>query len=213
MKAIQLIVVIVSVSAKGYSLDYEDDIMPIFEKKCAECHSNASGKARGGFKVDDPDHLLDRLSKNSLVIPGDWDASYLFVTLFRPPDHKDAMPPEGKGERLTPEETVLVQRWIAEGAEINGVRGETGPMPKQGELGYITQSSDPDPDPEGEAMPEPVERLLAAPKEWTNLEGKTILATLMGIEGDVALLKMSNGQVYRYPIAKLSDDSREALTP
>lgn len=191
--------------ALAFAIEYEDDIMPIFMEKCADCHSNESGKAKGGFKVDDPEHFHARLGKNSIVVPGDWDASYLFVTLFRPADHEDAMPPKGKGERLTPEETRLVQRWIAEGAEINGEKGEEGPMPKEGEPGYIdTGSGEKKEDAEMKTAP-------ATPQEWTNTEGKTITATLLRVEGNVALLRLANGTVYRYPVEKLSEESREKL--
>ena len=50
-------------------------------------------------------------------------------------------------------------------------------------------------------------------REWTNKEGKTIQATLLGVEGDVALLRMANGTVFRYPVENLSEESRAALNP
>lgn len=186
--------------APAFALEYEKDIMPIFIEKCSDCHSD-SGKVKGGLKLDDPKHLSGRLGKNKLVVPGDWDASYLFVTLFRPEGDDDAMPPKGKGERLTPEEVVLVQRWISEGAEILGEKGEKGPMPKPGEPGYIETG-----DSEKKEMP-----AAPQPREWTNREGKSITATLLGVEGEVALLRLANGTVYRYPIENLSEESRAGL--
>jgi hypothetical protein len=178
------------------ALDYERDIMPIFEKKCADCHSRASGESKGGLILDDPQHLLGRLEKNSLVVPGDWDASYLFITLYRPADDEEAMPPKGKGERLTPEEVTLVQKWITEGAPILGERGAKGEMPEAAESMEKEKG----------ALPEP-----PSPKSWTNREGKSIIATLLKVEGDVAVLRLANGTVHRYPIANLSDESRAAL--
>lgn len=178
------------------ALDYERDIMPIFEKKCADCHSRASGESKGGLILDDPQHLLGRLEKNSLVVPGDWDASYLFITLYRPADDEEAMPPKGKGERLTPEEVTLVQKWITEGAPILGERGAKGEMPEAAEAMEKEKG----------ALPE-----APAPKSWTNREGKSIIATLLKVEGDVAVLRLANGAVHRYPIANLSDESRAAL--
>jgi len=184
-------------------LDYERDVMPIFVEKCADCHGG-SGKVKGGLRLDDPGHFRKRFAKNSLVTPGDWDASYLFITLFRPAGHDDAMPPEGEGERLTPAEVALVQRWIAEGAEIDGVRGETGPLPEPGEPGYIAVEDAPD---DEESMP----LTPARPRTWTNREGREITATFVRVEGDVALLRMANGRVYRVPVDTLSDESRAAL--
>ncbi|MDF1741577.1 MAG: hypothetical protein P1U86_20610 [Verrucomicrobiales bacterium] len=188
-------VVLQVVALNAFALDYEDDIMPVLVKKCADCHSNESGKAKGGFKVDDPKHLLGRLSKNNLVVPGDWDASYLFITLYRPEGHEDAMPPEGKGERLTEKEVKLVQDWITEGAPILGERGEKGDMPASTE-----------PEKKEETMAE-----SPKPENWTNQAGKTIVATLLKVDGDVALLRMANGKVYKVPVASLSAESQAKL--
>lgn len=195
VKIFSLLLYLVVVCGSVEALEYERDIMPIFEKKCGDCHSRASGTTKGGLALDDPAHFHGRFEKNSVVVPGDWDASYLFITLYRPEGDEDAMPPKGKGERLTPEEVTLVQKWITEGAPINGTRGEKGEMP---------------PEEKPEAMA-PMERPM--PQEWTNREGKKITATLLSVEGEVALLRLSNGTVYRYPIANLSEESRAALAP
>ena len=80
-------------------------------------------------------------------------------------------------------------------------------MPKEGESGFVANV-------DGRKGTEMTESSLpdrAQPREWTNTEGKTITATLLRVEDDVALLKMANGQVYRYPINKLSDQSKVAL--
>ncbi len=188
-----------AVTFPASALDYERDIMPIFVEKCGDCHSS-EGKAKGGLRLDDPEHFHGRFEKNSVVVPGDWDASYLFVTLFRPADHDDAMPPEGKGERLTPEETVLVQQWIADGAPIVGETGEKGPMPKEGEPGFIATVS-------GEKTMDEA----PSPQEWTNREGKKIVATLLEVDGDSAVLKVESGRVFRVPVETLSDESQAAL--
>lgn len=206
MKVVLPIVFFALMPASLVALEYEKDIMPILADKCSDCHSN-TGTVKGGFKVDDPKHFADRLAKNNLVIPGDWDASYLFVTLFRPAEHRDAMPPEGKGERLTPEETAMVQLWIAEGATIDGKTGEKGYMPEEGESGFVANVDGR----RGSEMKESSLPKLAQPREWTNTEGKTITATLLRVEDDVAVLKLANGQVYRYPIVKLSERSKMAL--
>lgn len=191
---VALILLFTAVSPRCFALDYEKDVMPIFEQKCADCHSRASGTSKGGLILDDPDHLYARLGKNSLVVPGDWDASYLFITLYRPEGHEDAMPPKGKGERLTEAEVTLVQQWITEGAPIKGKRGARGEMPEKG----------------GAEMEAPASQ-TEVPREWSNREGKSITATLIRVDGEVALLRMANGTVYRYPINSLSDESRAAL--
>lgn len=187
--------VALAVAGPAAALDYERDILPVFEKKCGDCHSRASGQSKGGLVLDDPKHLLDRLGKNRLVIPGDWDASYLFITLYRSEDEKGAMPPKGKGERLTPEEVELVQRWITEGAPILGKRGERGSLPEEPAAMSVTATTK-----------------TQSPREWRNREGRTIVATLLRVEGEVAVLRLANGAVHRYPIENLSDESRAALS-
>ena len=42
---------------------------------------------------------------------------------------------------------------------------------------------------------------------------KTITATLLGVEGEFAVLRLANGSVHRYPVANLPDESRAALNP
>lgn len=65
------------------ALDDKGDVMPIFKAKCYDCHSEEGAKVRGGLRLDDEDYFLKRFSKNEVVVPGDWDASFLFVTLVR----------------------------------------------------------------------------------------------------------------------------------
>ena len=196
------------------AVEYEEDIMPIFMAKCADCHSDAEGSSKGGLKFDDPAHFHRRFAKNSVVVPGDFDASYLFLTLFRPADDKDAMPPKGKGERLTQDEVKLVLEWIQEGAEINGETGEKGPMPE--DMNDLlrdlppsaggTAGTKPGEDDSGSDLP-----AMRQEEDWTNVEGRTIRATLVGVEEGFALLRMTNGTVHRYPIDKLSEESRAKL--
>jgi len=171
------------------ALEYEKDIMPIFEKKCFECHSDKAEKIKGGLRLDDPAHFLGRFEKDDLVQPGKPKMSGLYYSLTRPRFDKGAMPPEKKGEQLTEEEVELVHDWIFEGAPINGTRGKRG-KPGKEDKGPVQM---------------PKER------DWTNREGKTIRATLLKIEGDIAVLRMKGGVVYRYPIAQLSDKSQAEL--
>ena len=176
------------------ALDYKRDVMPILVEKCSDCHSNDAEKVKAGLRFDDPDSFQKRMPKNDTVLPGDWDASLLFITITRPHDSDDVMPPKGKGDPLNKEEIRTVQKWITEGAPINGERGKRGKMPEED-----AQDS---PDLPG-----------AMPKEqaWKNKEGKTIMATLLKVEKDVAILRLRGGRIYRYPIANLSVESQAML--
>ena len=45
-------------------------------------------------------------------------------------------------------------------------------------------------------------------QDWTNTEGRTIRAYFSGSDGEEVLLKLESGQTVRYPLGKLSEDSR-----
>jgi len=195
------------------ALDYERDIMPIFEKKCFDCHSAEADKIKGGLRLDDPQHFRGRFAKNDIVIPGNWDASYLFVTITRPHDAKEAMPPKGKGKPLTPDEVMKVANWIHEGASVDREKGEEGPDDykpedfikfKDGVMVTDSFGNDANNASHPEAMS--VEKL--EPQQWTNRQGTAITATFRGLLGDKVLLELKDGRKVPYPLANLSDASQ-----
>jgi len=187
------IAIVLTTSDRALALEYEKDIMPIFKKKCFECHSDEADKVKGGLRLDDPAHFHGRFDKDELVQPGNPKLSNLYYGLTRPRYDDGAMPPEKKGEQLTEEEIKMVRDWIIEGAPINGKRGKRGKMPEEEKAS--TKSSP----------------AAATEREWVNRDGKVILATFLKVEGDVVLLRIKGGKVYRYPIAKLSDKSQAEL--
>ncbi|WP_193212824.1 c-type cytochrome domain-containing protein [Luteolibacter marinus] len=195
-------------TANARALDYEKDVMPIFEAKCYDCHSAKSKKVKGGLRLDDPEGFFKRFAKNDVVIPGDWDASYLFVTITKPREEKHAMPPEDRGDPLTPEEITTVAKWIHEGARIGRERGDKGSKDRDPEkvLRFkdgvlVTETL------EEEAPPE----VPAAPLEWTNREGRKIIATFRGLEDGKVHLELENGNDAFYPLDKLSDESQAVI--
>ena len=46
---------------------------------------------------------------------------------------------------------------------------------------------------------------------WTNKSGKKIKAALLGVEEGKALLKLSNGKIYKYPIVNLDAESQRKV--
>ncbi len=200
-------------AASTFALDYKRDIMPIFREKCYDCHEGAKGKSKGGLKLDDPAHFFSRFAKNDVVIPGDWDASYLFVTITREPDAKGAMPPKDKGEPLTPDEIMKVAKWIHEGARIEGEEGEAGPDDFDPEKllkfkdGMLVSERLGDEAEEEPAMAKPA----PTQQEWVNSEGKKMQAAFGGLEGDNVILTRADGKTFKYPLAKLSAASREEV--
>ncbi|MGC6426041.1 MAG: c-type cytochrome domain-containing protein [Akkermansiaceae bacterium] len=188
------------------ALDYKKDVMPIFKEKCYDCHSSEAKKVKGGLRLDDEEHFYKRFAKNDVVIPGDWDASYLFVTVVWPEHKKGAMPPRNKGERLTEKEVRTMARWIHEGAKIDGKKGKEGPdkwdpdkMLKFKDGRLVTEQFGPEP-----KILEPVW------EEWKNAEGDTIVALFRGLtKGKVTLELQKTGKRVSYPLSQLSKECQK----
>ncbi len=192
----------------SFALDYKRDVMPIFEAKCYDCHSDQAKKVKGGLRLDDEENFAKRFAKNDVVVPGDWDASYLFVTLVMPRHEKGSMPPKNKGEGLTEEEIKLVAQWIHEGARIDGKTGKKGPEKwdpaktlkfKDGRV--VMEQFGPAP-----VVKEP------AWETWTNKKGTEIVARYQGLqEGKVIFKLKKTGKTVGYPIEGLSEESQKRI--
>jgi len=95
-------------------LIYEDVIQPIFDAKCVECHNE--GKIKGDLRMDSYEEIAEGGEYGPGFVPGDAEASELYYRVTLESDDIDFMPPEGKGEPMTPGEIVLMAWWINSGA-------------------------------------------------------------------------------------------------
>lgn len=98
------------------AVDYEQDIAPIFEANCLDCHG--PDKDRSGFRVD----LRAQMLKGGdtgfpSIVPGDWEASYLMEVVTHL-DEEMAMPP--KGDKLSDADIELLKQWVNAGADWPG---------------------------------------------------------------------------------------------
>lgn len=94
------------------SVPYFDEVRPLLEAKCYDCHRG--GKAKGDLRLDLHDHAL-RGGENEgpAIVPGDVAASSLIYRITEEAGD-DIMPP--KGDPLPEEEVALLRTWIEEGA-------------------------------------------------------------------------------------------------
>lgn len=93
----------------GHIVDFQRDIVPIFQKHCLECHNES--EAKGDFRIDDPETVL------GYVEPEDVEASTMFFDYMLSDDPDLLMPPPSKGGPLSAQELATVRVWIEEGAE------------------------------------------------------------------------------------------------
>ncbi len=189
------------------ALDYKRDILPIFEKKCFDCHSAEAEELKGGLRLDDEEHFFKRFAKNDVVVPGDWDASYLFVTVVIPPGEKGTMPPKNKGERLTEQEILKVAQWIHEGAKIGREKGDKGSDDL--EPSKILKFHNGQLLREGEEAP--VAEAMPEWEEWTNREGQKITAKFIKVANGKVSFELKGEKKVDYPLDHLSEESRKRI--
>lgn len=96
------------------SIDFRRHIEPILRENCLECHGPEEQES--DFRVDRKSTLIGGGGSGiETIIPGDPAQSYL-IELVRESDEEYRMPYEK--EALPVEMILLLEKWIAEGAEI-----------------------------------------------------------------------------------------------
>lgn len=93
---------------------FDKDIKPIFEKSCVKCHG--AEKQKGKYRLDSLEASLKGGESGEAILKGDSAKSPLVHTIARL-DPDAAMPPENKGEPLTPQQIGLIRAWIDQGAK------------------------------------------------------------------------------------------------
>jgi len=113
-------------------VDFEKQILPIFEAKCLKCHkkefTDASGavkKPKGGLVMNTPEGLKKggKESGEKTLVAGKADESELYKLTLLPQTDEMAMPPEGKADPLTDAEKALLKKWIDGGADFGAWKG------------------------------------------------------------------------------------------
>lgn len=163
------------------AVNFEKDLQPIFQRECYECHSEVKGKEKGGYVFDNLKRLKKDIDLMLLVMPGNPEASNLFKVLTDP-EVKHHMPPK---RTLADADVEKIRAWIADGAPL-------GKADAKETSGVV-------------AAKKPMPPVL----DWTNAEGVTIQAGFDGLQGDNVILKLANGQLVPYSMAKLSAASRK----
>lgn len=116
-------------------VEFQRQILPIFEKNCLECHATAHTgsdgklkKPQGGVVLDSKDGITTS-KRGKLVVAGKPDSSMLFESIALPADDDDRMPPPKKGAPLPQEQQDLIKRWIEEGAAFGSWTGQKAEEP------------------------------------------------------------------------------------
>lgn len=111
-------------------IDFEKQILPILDAKCLSCHQKEHEdagrikKPKSGLALDSVEAIMKggKSYPNENIVPGQPDASWLLKTVLLPEEDDLFMPP--KGDKVTPEETALIKKWIEEGAKFGEWKGK-----------------------------------------------------------------------------------------
>jgi hypothetical protein len=97
-------------------IDFNRDIRPLLSNRCLVCHGPDEAERAADLRLDSFAGATADLGGYAAVVPGDPQASELFVRVTSDdPDLR--MPPAEKGPPLKPHELALLKRWIEQGAE------------------------------------------------------------------------------------------------
>ncbi|MBL8730596.1 MAG: hypothetical protein JNM25_19415 [Planctomycetes bacterium] len=124
---------------KTAPVDFQQQIWPILEKRCVECHTTAHTgpdgklkKPKGGVVLDSRDGITT--SKRGKLVVAKKSASSLIVeSISLPADDEDRMPPAKKGDPLTKEQIALITKWIDDGADFGSWTGKAKEKEKEKE--------------------------------------------------------------------------------
>lgn len=96
--------------APSHAVSFADQIAPILEARCSECHSAESSEL--GLRLDSYAGVMAGSDYGTVVEAGDPDRS-LLIEMMESGD----MPEDG--DPVPADEIELIRTWIAEGAENN----------------------------------------------------------------------------------------------
>jgi Protein of unknown function (DUF1553)/Protein of unknown function (DUF1549)/Planctomycete cytochrome C len=102
-----------SATADEASDHFEARIRPVLVKQCYECHSQESGKAKGGLQLDTREAIRRGGDSGPALVPGTPEESLLYIAIRQSnPDLE--MPP--KGPPLPAAVVADFEKWIRDGA-------------------------------------------------------------------------------------------------
>ncbi len=124
-------------AVKRGAIDYFQQVQPLLEAKCLECHRGS--KAKGDLRLDTlADALRGGESNGAGIVPGKPDHSAILQRVTTE-DEDSIMPPKGK--RLTPEEVALLTTWIQEGANWPDIQADHVTLtPRVDDLTFLRRS-------------------------------------------------------------------------
>jgi mono/diheme cytochrome c family protein len=207
-----------SIAVADGSIDFEQQIQPIFVKHCAKCHGEK--KAQSKLRLDNVAGIEAKWqAEPELIVAGKPDESELYKRLVLPADSPKRMP---KGADPLPQAQVeLIANWIKQGAVLTVAAATTASTDTSATAPAEKKSLEKLPLPEASAAPQSaIDKLTAAGARVMPLfAGSNLLEVSFAGrsepagDAEVALLADVAEQVYALNLAdaKLSDSGLAPL--
>jgi len=94
-------------------VNFSREILPVLSDRCFHCHGPDESERKAGLRLD----LEAEAKQDSIVVPGDAEASELWYRITTA-DEDDLMPPpDSHRDPLTPEELAAFRKWLDQGAK------------------------------------------------------------------------------------------------
>jgi hypothetical protein len=111
-------VILAGCSAEPDAVSFKNDVKPLIDKYCAECHlQDGAGAKASGFVTANYETIMKGTKFGPVVVANDPLSSSLYRLVAGKVDPSIRMP-HGK-EALSPEEVLKIEHWIAQGAKDN----------------------------------------------------------------------------------------------
>src|SRR5687768_14304806 len=108
-------------SKKGdEQVSYNFQIRPILSDKCFNCHGPDANKRQAGLRLDIESEAYKALKEHPrahALVPGDPDASELFLRISSTDTAIRMPPPSSNIPPMTEEEIAVIKKWIKQGAK------------------------------------------------------------------------------------------------
>jgi len=114
-----LILIAVSGCKKEKAVSFSQDVKPIIDKYCIECHRiGGAGYAASGLSMENYASLMKGATNGPMIIAGDSLGSNMLVLMEGRADPSIRMP-HNKATGANREELETIGRWIDQGAKDN----------------------------------------------------------------------------------------------
>jgi hypothetical protein len=102
-------------TALAEEVSFNRDVRPILSENCFHCHGQDAHHREAKLRLDEREDATRDRDGFFIIAPGKPEESELIARLLSK-DPDEQMPPPTSNKHVTPEQTALLRRWVAEGA-------------------------------------------------------------------------------------------------